>query len=233
VPLASAAVAVLAFLLAFTAAGCGSSSTNPTSASPATTTDSQERHIPGPTEVGSVPISPAVIATFIAHGEPSTITPTPGQPPPVPPLKLTGPMTLDLLVLWRGAPGWFLKDGHQSSSGGGDDRGHVNVRLEQAGVVLEINLDTQNGTARIAGEELVLGDANVILVDGVDLPEGPKVVGTQYVDPLTEPLPDGLYIILRRAPDLLPFMQCGAVLPDTAGFVQQVFDASCARMVNK
>ena len=224
-PLASAAVAILAFLLPFTVAGCGGGSTNPTSASPATTPDSEERHILGPTEVGSFPISPAVMATFIAHGEP--------QPPPIPPQTLTGPMTLDLLVLWRGAPGWFLKGDHSSGSSWGDDRGHVNVRLEQGGVVLEIDLNKQNGTARIAGHDLALGDANVILVDGVDLPEGPKVVGTQSVDPLTEPLPDGLYIILRRAPDLLPFMQCGAVLPDTAGFVQQVFDASCARMVNK
>jgi hypothetical protein len=226
VPLASAAVAVLAsFLLAFTAAGCGSSATNPTSASPATATDSQERRIPGPTEVGSLPISPAVMATFIAHGEP--------QPAPVPPHTLTGPMTLDLLVLWRGAPAWFLEGDHSSGSSWGDASGHVNVRLEQAGVVLDISLDKQNGTARIAGRDLVLGDANVVLVDGVGLPEGPNVVGTQSVDPLTEPLPDGLYIILRRAPDLLPFMQCGAALPDAAGFVQHVFDASCARMVNK
>lgn len=172
------------------------------------------------------PISPTVMVTFITRVEP-----TRPQPPPSPPPS--GPATLELMVLWRGEPGWFMKGGQQSSSGGGDDNGHVNVRLEQAGVVLEVNLDRQSGMAHIGGREVVLGDANVILVDDVDMPGGLHVAGTQSVDPRTEALPDGIYTVLRGAPDLIPFLRCEARLPDAGGVMQQVLGASCARLVVK
>ena len=53
----------------------------------------------------------------------------------------------------------------------------------------------------------------MILVDGVHLPEGPKVGGTRSVDPVTEDLPDGLYTVLRGASTVL-----GRV-PPVGGFV--------------
>lgn len=188
---------------------------------------SQDRH--DATSFATWPVSPAVVVTFIAHYEADP----PGQhlPPPSPPHA--GPVTLDLLVFWRGSPGWFVKDGPRAESGGGDDKGHVNVRVEMGGFVLEVNLDKENRVARVAGQEVALVDGNVILVDGVDLPGGPQVVDTRSVDPTTDPLPDGLYTVLRGAPDLVPFMQCEARLPEPAGFMQQVFDRNCARMVKE
>ena len=175
------------------------------------------------------PVSPAVVVTFIAHYEADT----PGQHLSSSSQPPAGPVTLDLLVFWRGSPAWFTKGDHSTGSGGGDDKGHVNERVELGGLVLEVSLDKQKGVARVAGQEIALGNANVILVDGVDLPGGPKVVGTRSVDPMTDPLPDGLYTVLRGAPDLVPFMHCEARLPEAGGFMRQVFAASCARMVKQ
>lgn len=172
------------------------------------------------------PVSPTVVVTSIAH-----YVADPPAPPPSPPHA--GPVTLDLLVFWRGSPLWFVKDGPRSERGSGDDKGHVNVRVELAGVVLEVNLDREQNVARVAGHEVALVNGNVILVDGVDSPGGPRVVGTEWVDPTTDPLPDGLYTVLRRAPALLPFMQCEAPLPATAGSMREVLAASCARMATQ
>lgn len=199
-----------------------------------------------PTSTGSWPISPAVIATFITRGEPVRITP--GQPPQILHGAQSGPVTLDLLVLWRGSPGWFLQgDGPKAESGGGDGRGHVSVRLHEGGLDLEVALDTEKRVARIAGTEIALGEANVVLVDSVDGPGGLTITGTRSVDPRIQPAPPGLYDVLRSAQDLVPFLRCEARLPDRGkpglssggasspvlAYMQQVLDASCARIQGK
>jgi len=222
-PVSASTVAVLAMLFVSLLAGCGGEKRP---AAPTAPASEQQQWSLGATSMATWAISPTVMVTFITRGES-----TRPQPPPSPPPS--GPVTLELMVLWRGAPGWFLKGGQQSSSGGGDDKGHVNVRLEQAGVVLEVNLDRPMGMAHIGGQEVVLGDANVIMVDDVDVPGGLHVAGTRSVDPRTQALPDGVYTVLRGAPDLISFLRCEARLPEPAGFMQQVLDASCARMVVK
>jgi hypothetical protein len=200
----------------------------------------QENRFQGPTAQTSLPMSPSVLATFIAHGEPLPFSP--GQPPPVPP---TGPLTLDLLVLWRGAPGWYLKGGHSAASGGGDDKGHVNVQMQRGGVELDLTLDRQKGVAVIAGNEVVLDGANVVLVDGVGVPGGLTFAGTGSVDPKVEDLKTGAYAVLRGAPDLIPFLRCEVRVEDPGGrgasagnaYLQQAMDAAmnagCARILAK
>ena len=216
------AVAVLAVLLVSLLAGCGGGKGF---AAPTAPASEQQQRSHGATSIATWPISPTVLVTFITRLESTN----PPQPPPSPPLS--GPATLELMVLWRGEPGWFMKGGGQASSGGGDANGHVYLRHEQAGVVLEVNLDRDKGMAIIGGQEVVLADANVILVDDVDVPGGLNVAGTRSVDPRTEALPDGVYTVLRGAPDLISFLRCEARLPEPAGFMQQVLDTSCARMV--
>ena len=172
----------------------------------------------------------------------------PGQLPPVPREAQTGPVTLDLLILWRGAPGWFMRGGGPNlESGGGDNKGHVSVHVERFGLVLDVTLDTDKRVAQIAGNQVALGDANVVLVDGLDVPGGLAISGTRAVGPRIEQPPSGLFDVFRGAPDLVPFLCCEARLPvlpapkeapagaSTAivGYMQQVLDANCARIQGK
>jgi hypothetical protein len=203
----------------------------------------QEQNRTSHTSISSWPISPAVIATFIGHHGPLSITP--GQEPPR--TLPTDPVTLDLLVLWRGAPGWFIQGSRGHESGGGDSSGRVSVHVERGGVVLDLTLDTQKRVAQIGKKRVALGDANVVLVDAVDVPDGLTVVGTGTVDPRIEGLPTGVYDALRGVPDLVPFLRCEAKLPvppapkdipsgaatGIVSFMQQVLDNNCARIAGK
>ncbi len=198
-----------------------------------------------PSSIMTLAISPAVVATVITRGEPVRITP--GQLPLRPPTDRSGPVTLDLLVLWRGAPGWFLKPGGSAESGGGDSSGHVTVHAEKGGIALDVMLDTEKRVAQIAGNDVALGDANVVLVDSVDVAGGLTVLGTRTVTARIPVPPEGLADVFRDAPDLVPFLRCEARLPAppapkevpaqtsaaVAAYVQQAMDASCARLQRK
>lgn len=203
------------------------------------TASAQKQQSHEATSIASWPLSPAVMVTRITRSE---ATLPPHRPPSPPP---SGPVTLVLLVLWRGEPGWFLNRGHSAERGGGDSSGRVNVQLEQGGQNLELTLDSERRVVTIAGKEVALGSANVVLVDRVDVPGGPIVSSTGSVDPVIDAAPSELYAVFRGAPDLIPFLRCEARLPQTAtlagnadparafAFMQQVLDANCARIIGK
>ena len=100
---------------------------------------------------------------------------------------------------------------------------------------------------QIAGTEVPLGDANVVMVDRVDVPDGLTIFGTGTVERRVDALPNGLYDALRGAPDLVTFLRCDASLPvppapkdvpaeaaaAVAAYLQQAMDAGCARMQGK
>lgn len=142
---------------------------------------------------------------------------------------------LELLVLWRGSPGWFRKDNGGRSGGGGNMGGGPSpvTRSEwisQGGVNLSVRFDPATRKAWIQDTEIVLDDANVVLVDGVDSPAGPQVVRTLRIDPeyQTRPMraaPSQIFI--RRSPDLVEFLRCDVRLPDASAYEQQMFDAWC------
>ena len=92
-----------------------------------------------------------------------------------------GVHTLDLIVVWRGNPGWFMRGSHQSTSGGGS-AGTVRQTLRYGDLQLEVAFQSTKRTADIQGKVVELGDANVILVDHVDSAEGPRVVSTLRID---------------------------------------------------
>lgn len=105
---------------------------------------------------GSRVVSPAVVATWISQYEPPRFT------------------ELELLVLWRGTPGWFMRsDGGESTSGsmgppgqsGGvaGERGPVVHQISFGGLKLVLRFDPQTRSAQIQDREISLSDANVIL----------------------------------------------------------------------
>jgi predicted dehydrogenase len=141
--------------------------------------------------------------------------------------------TLDLIVLWRGAPGWFMRAGtHGSSSGGSGDAFHTTIRYGD--VELQLGLQSAKRTAEIQEQKVELGDANVIFVDHVDGAGGAQVVRTQRIDPVLPLSAEGrprVDAVLRRSPEIISFLRCDTVLPDAKA--QATIDRICAQVIGK
>jgi hypothetical protein len=140
---------------------------------------------------------------------------------------------LDLIVLWRGSPGWFSRgSGSGTSSGGSMASFHSTIRYGGLGLLLEFESKTR--VAQIQGKSVPLHDDNVILVDDVDATGGPSVIGTLRVDPALSVADNGYPLIepvLRRSPEIVTFLRCDARLPDGRG--QTVIDSICAQVVGR
>jgi len=170
---------------------------------------------------GSRLVSPAVVATWIVRKEPH------------------GTSQLELLVLWRGTPGWFMRAGSEESSNSDsiqsteDDRGGGTVveRLSYGGLRLELEFVRGKRTARVQNHDVGLESANVILVDEVDAVDGPQIAGSLHVDPSFASEPAEVEAIVRRSPEIYEFLRCDASVPDAN--TQEVIETLCARMKPK
>lgn len=134
--------------------------------------------------------------------------------------------TIDLLVVWRGEPGWFMTTSSRETGGG--RVGASWVRLQYGEVSVDLELERPARRARINGVVAELGDANVILVDRIDT-EGPGVVETLRIDPEFSGTSPVVYPLLRRSEKILSFIRCDVRLPDPKR--QAVFDHICAQIV--
>ena len=140
---------------------------------------------------GNPPVSPSVMATYMCRLYPD------------------GRGELELLLLWRGTPGWFMRNSGGGSNGGssagwsasggssGAGGGPV-TRTEwitQGGLSLQIRFEPQSRKLWIQEREVAINEDNVVLIDDVDSPAGPQIARTIRIDPsfqsVSEPLPPG------------------------------------------
>jgi hypothetical protein len=135
---------------------------------------------------------------------------------------------LDLLVLWRGTPGWFTKGEAAREQTFGDQSGRTTLHLFRGGINLELTFDPQRQTAELQGKAVDLRDRNVILVDGVDMAGGLKVVGTDSVDPRLTGSPVRIQEVLRRSEKLVTFLRCHERLADAK--LQAMMDLLCSQV---
>jgi len=134
--------------------------------------------------------------------------------------------TLQLLVLWRGSPGWLYKGG--STRGGGSES--PTMSSERGDVKVEVSMNAVARQIWVQGKPHQLGAANVILVDHVDGSDGAEVVGMITVEPNFEgPNRDGLVHALKVSKGLRDFVQCDAKMPDES--MQRRHESSCSRFV--
>jgi hypothetical protein len=140
---------------------------------------------------------------------------------------------MDLLVLWRGSLGWALGELSSGASGGGGSGSRRGMTVRYGGRSLYAALDAAGvggRTAQIEDETIVLGDHNVVLVDGVDSASGPRVAKTLRVDAtLTEP--QRIDLVIARSPELVAYLRCDLKLPDPKQ--QAMMDVICARFAGK
>jgi len=187
----------------------------------------------GGSNSGTAPVSPSVMATELGS------------------VDAAGRGTLQLLILWRGTPGWFMRGGGGSSSGGGGSIAPGSSMIfshwiSQGGVNLTVRFDPAVRKVWIQDREVALDDANVVLVDGVDSPAGPYVARTLRIDPeyqtTIEPIPSAptgrgprmraqpvpVQTFIRRSPELIEFLQCDAPVTGVQPREQQAFNMWCA-----
>jgi len=142
-------------------------------------------------------LSPSVIASSVGHQTGS------------------GPFVIDILILWRGSPGWPYRRTGSGSQSGGEGRGGSGVipfSIYQGGLHLTASFDPATRSTVVLGERVELNGANVVLVDRVDDPAGPVIAGTLTVPPMQNPT-DGVSTVVRKTQKLLEYLRCEAQIP--------------------
>jgi hypothetical protein len=145
-----------------------------------------------------------------------------------------GTSALDLLILWRGTPGWLFRAGGMggNSSGRQGFGSNTGTHTVWAGDrALTWTLDLTAKTITILDQSFSLAGVNVVLVDDADSPQGSRIVRALQIDPRYPGEPLHFELAVRRAPELLEFLQCDAQLGDPS---QQALTALiCARFTGR
>jgi hypothetical protein len=150
---------------------------------------------PGSSTIGSRILSPTAVVTWLAE------------------LRNGGGAQLDLLVIWRGNPGWFLRGNRSGSTTG---TGSALTAEETFGdVVLKVRLEPDKRRAWVQNTEVSLRNGeNVILVDRVDTPDEVTIVGTRAIDSHIPEVPVRVERMPGITKDLVDFLRCDLRLPD-------------------
>ena len=122
---------------------------------------------------------------------------------------------LELLVLWRGMPGWFLDPGGSGGSGGGTAPYYTWITRIHGNRTLTLTLD-YDSTKRLAvvqGTRLELAGNNVVFVDDVDSPDGPRVTRKMSVARAMPGSAGQIGLVLRESPEIMSFLRCDSAPP--------------------
>ena len=144
-----------------------------------------------------------------------------------------GVHALELLVVWRGQPGWFLRSGPRSSSAGGSGSSFHSTS-QFGGVTMSLDFDSATRVAEIQGQRVDLKDSNVVLIDNVDRPDGLSVSGQLHVDPEVALLGGGhpdIDAVFMRSADIVSFLKCDVPLPGGRG--PGSVGSTCARLIRE
>ncbi len=127
--------------------------------------------------------------------------------------KPGSPAELDLAVVWRGRPGWFLENKDQYGASGGGNDAIFTQTVKYGGVHLNFRFVRSPRTLTILDRiPLDLNDANVVLVDQVDDPEKALVVSKVAVPSKLES-PGALAMPFGRSNEIFAFLRCDVEVP--------------------
>ncbi|MEQ1757338.1 MAG: hypothetical protein ABL986_03395 [Vicinamibacterales bacterium] len=169
-------------------------------------TSHAQEQAPSRNAAGAGWIAPGVFATWEAHRD----APADGQAINAEAM----PLIVDLLVLWRGNPGWF--DYAQVSAGAGGNGKHG---VKSRGKSVELRFDRRNDSVGLLRDTLALQGANVLLLDDVDNPNGVIIAGTRRIEPLDsgsdgQAAGDPIRALIRQSPEVFEFLRCDPVFAD-------------------
>jgi len=130
-------------------------------------------------------------------------------------------VTLDLLIVWKGAPGWFHQMPRAESAGGSGRTYHESLTYGNLQLDVQFNFATR--VAQIMGHRVALGTDNVVLVDGVDVQGRSRIAGTLTIEAtLSDSHPDVTPLIARSS-QIANYVDCGAK-PPTPGPIADMSD---------
>jgi hypothetical protein len=120
---------------------------------------------------------------------------------------LTKNQNVELLVLWRGSPGWF--GGTHQEDNYSEGSGVFSAALEYGGVSVGLSYNSTDHEVNVQGRKIQLPrDSNVVLVDGIDQPGGPTSVETSSINGHFETGNPELADLFRTSPSAVAFLQC-------------------------
>jgi hypothetical protein len=148
---------------------------------------------------GSNIISPTVVATFCGH-------------------RLGDNEMLDLLILWRGNPGWFRRGGGGTGGGGsnlsgGGTKGHVSQYSIYGDVYIGFDADFDAATVKIGDVTLPLTAANTVMVDDTDGPGDRRIAATRWTEPQLPLGGDTNLVLAQRSREVLDYLRCDIPMP--------------------
>ena len=122
---------------------------------------------------------------------------------------------LDLLILWRGKPGWF--HGAQSGSGGtrvfgARTRGKVFAYQTYGDVTFAFDVDFDTQAAKIGRATVVLDRINTVVVDDVD--GDSRVSATRWTEPRLPLVADWNLSLAQQSSELMRDLRCDLAMPD-------------------
>lgn len=142
------------------------------------------------------------------------------------------PNELDLAIVWRGRPGWFIEGQGARESGGG-----TSVSFQQTITRGDVSLSFRfvfptRQLIILDGAPIDLKDANVVLVDNVNDPKKTAVVAKLTI-PSRLTASGGLVEPFGKSNEIFAFLQCDAEVPQAAA--RPIIEALCRdlRIANK
>jgi hypothetical protein len=143
-------------------------------------------------------VSSTVVATFCGHAE-------------------HGNEMLDLLILWRGSPGWFLRHGPGGGGTGGSmtfgagTKGVVSQYQTYGDVTIAFDADFDTNAVAIGSADVKLDHINTVVVDDVDT--GWRVTARRWTDPRLPLGPDVNLSLAQRSRAVRADLNCAVPMP--------------------
>jgi hypothetical protein len=130
-----------------------------------------------------------------------------------------GDEMLDLMILWRGTPGWFQRSAGMGGGGAGGDitryttKGRINRWFTYGDVTLGFDADFDANTVKIGDELLSLESVNAVLVDGVDGTGVRRSRAARWIEPRLPLAPDMNVVVIQRSRELRDYLRCDIPMP--------------------
>lgn len=124
---------------------------------------------------------------------------------------------VDLLILWRGKPGWFQSKGTGRVGSGGSRRfgagtnGVVSQSQSYGEVTIAFHADFDSNSATIGQSTIKLDRINTIVVDDVD--RDWRITNTRWTDPTLPLAGDWNLMLATRSREFVRDLQCAIPMP--------------------
>ena len=124
---------------------------------------------------------------------------------------------VDLLIVWRGQPGWFQSKGTGSGGSGGSRKfgagtnGVVSQTQSYGAVTIAFHADFDSRSATIGQSAITLDRINTIVVDDVD--RDWRITNTRWTDPTLPLGGDWNLMLATRSREFVRDLQCNIPMP--------------------